>query len=109
MTYDLIAHLERQRAFSLKAFGPGERTNGILDHITKEIEEVREQPDDIMEWIDLILLALDGAWRAGFEPTEIARKLALKQSINEGRDWPDWRTADPQKAIEHKRDGNQGS
>ena len=38
---DLVAHLTRQAAFSRATFGPGPRTEGVLDHITKEVEEVR--------------------------------------------------------------------
>lgn len=101
--YDLIAHIQRQKKFSLEAYGPGERTTGVLDHISKEIEEARENPTDLSEWIDLILLSIDGAWRMGFTPAQIAAALEAKQTKNEGRDWPDWRTADPNKAIEHNR------
>ncbi|MEP0166207.1 MAG: dATP/dGTP pyrophosphohydrolase domain-containing protein [Balneola sp.] len=87
--------------FSEKAFGPGSRVNGILDHITKELIEVEENPNDLEEWIDLISLALDGAWRQGFSPIEIAFKLRNKLEKNINREWPDWRKADPNKAIEH--------
>jgi len=77
------------------------------------------------EWVDVVILALDGltrAVRANFEnpptmspmvphtPTadEVAREavyriLAKQHGKNELRDWPDWRTADPNKAIEHVR------
>lgn len=102
-SWDLINHLERQRAFSLKTFGPGVRTAGVCDHIRKELKEVEAKPDDLMEWVDVILLALDGAWRAGHEPIAIATALTHKQGRNESRVWPDWRTADPNKAIEHDR------
>ena len=61
--FDLIAHLYRQRAFSRATFGPGARTAGVLDHICKELKEIEAKPDDLSEWVDLILLALDGAWR----------------------------------------------
>ena len=64
--FDLVAHLYRQRAFSRATFGPGARTKGVLDHIRKEITEVERAPHDLSEWVDLILLSLDGAWRAGF-------------------------------------------
>lgn len=101
--FDLIAHLARQRAFSLMTFGPGPRTKGVVDHIRKELAEIEAKPDDIEEWVDLILLALDGAWRAGFEPQQIVEGIDAKQAKNEARDWPDWRTADPDKAIEHVR------
>ena len=59
--------------------------------------------EDLYEWIDIVLLALDGAWRAGYSPATIAEALEAKQSKNENREWPDWRTADPNKAIEHDR------
>lgn len=100
---DLIKHLERQRNFSLKTFGPGRRTEGVIDHISKELGEIRKDPTDLMEWIDVILLACDGAWRAGHSPEDIAAALDAKLTKNENRDWPDWRTADPNKAIEHVR------
>lgn len=102
-SFDLIGHLYRQRGFSEKTFGPGARTNGIIDHIQKELEEVRKTPTNIYEWIDIVLLAFDGAWRAGHSPEKIARALADKQEKNEFRAWPDWRTASPDKAIEHER------
>ncbi|AZO81302.1 hypothetical protein BLM15_09055 [Bosea sp. Tri-49] len=102
-SFDLIAHLVRQRAFSLKTFGPGPRTKGVLDHIRKELAEIESDPSDISEWVDVILLALDGAWRAGWEPEAIAEAIEAKQTKNEVRNWPDWRTADPDKAIEHVR------
>jgi hypothetical protein len=101
--FDLVAHLYRQRAFSRATFGPGARTKGVLDHIRKEITEVERAPHALSEWVDLILLSLDGAWRAGHSPERIADYIEAKQSRNELRDWPDWRTADPEKAIEHNR------
>lgn len=97
------AHLERQRAFSLATFGPGPRTDGVLDHIAKELQEIRDDPSDIGEWVDVIILAFDGAWRAGWEPQQIIDAIKEKQARNEQRTWPDWRTADPGKAIEHVR------
>lgn len=98
---DFIAHLRRQRAFSARIFGPGARTTGVLDHIRKELREIEAKPDDLSEWIDVVLLACDGAWRAGYTPEQIAEALAAKLARNEAREWPDWRTADPDKAIEH--------
>lgn len=101
--YDLVAHLHRQKAFSEKTFGPGTRTKGVCDHIRKELTEIEADPTDLMEWIDIILLGMDGAWRSGASPEEIAAALDAKLTRNESRTWPDWRTADPDKAIEHVR------
>jgi hypothetical protein len=97
------AHLAHQREWSARTFGPGARTAGVLDHITKEIEEVRAAPEDVTEWADLLILAFDGAWRAGHEPQTIIDAIKAKQARNESREWPDWRNADPNKAIEHVR------
>lgn len=98
---DFVKHLERQRTFSLNTFGPGTRLNGVLDHLRKELVEVEAKPNDLSEWIDLVLLACDGAWRQGYEPKQIADALDAKLTKNEKRVWPDWRTADPNKAIQH--------
>lgn len=103
---DFTAHLARQRAFSERTFGPGERVEGVSEHIRKELVEVAgSEPghDRQREWIDVVMLALDGAWRSGMSPEEIIEGLRFKLDINERRTWPDWRTADPNKAIEHHR------
>ena len=100
---DLIKHLERQKTFSEATFGPGPRTAGVCDHIRKELREIEAAPDDLSEWVDVVLLALDGAWRAGYTPEQIAAAIEAKQTKNQGRTWPDWRTAEPGKAIEHVR------
>lgn len=96
--------INRQRHFSLKTFGPGPRTEGLIDHIEKELKEIAAAPHDLKEWVDVMILAMDGAWRAGYTPEEIVAALCDKQSVNEGRQWPDWRTADKDKAIEHVRE-----
>jgi hypothetical protein len=101
---DLVAHLHRQRRFSLATFGPGPRTLGVVSHIRKELVEIEADPGDLMEWIDVAMLALDGAWRAGHEPAAIALALATKLTRNELRTWPDWRTAAPDTAIERVRE-----
>ncbi len=129
MTVDFVAHLTRQMAFSRATFGPGARTAGVLDHIRKELVEVEEAstepaPKDWLcvwtevshratEWSDIAILGLDGLMRqiADENPDmtfDDVAELAVdiiraKQAKNELRDWPDWRTADPGKAIEHVR------
>ena len=100
-----VAHLDRQQAWSAETFGPAEVRGhrGVLDHIRKELVEIEAEPGDVTEWADLIILAFDGAWRSGHPPADTIAAIKAKQERNEGRQWPDWRTADPDKAIEHVR------
>ncbi len=100
---NLIIHLIRQRVWSSKTFGPGPRLLAVLDHITKELGEVYANPTDLEEWIDIVLLAFDGAWRSGHSPREIAEALEAKQLKNEAREWPDWKEVALDSAIEHVR------
>lgn len=86
--WDLIAYIQAQREWSKRTFGPGERTGGVTAHIAKELDEILAAPHDLSEWVDVIILALDGAWRAGWTPWDIARALAEKQRVNFLRRWP---------------------
>lgn len=99
----LTAMLHAQRDWSTETFGPGARLAGVLAHIRSELDEVEDAPQDVEEWIDVVILALDGAWRAGHEPEVIVDALLAKYAKNRARSWPDWRTADPDAPIEHVR------
>jgi len=70
--------IDRYTLWSQQAIGPGQRTEGVLRHIEKEVQEVRENPDDLEEWIDLINLAIDGATRRGFSSKDIIKGLLDK-------------------------------
>ena len=96
------AHIAHQRRWSSQTFGPGLRL-GVIDHLRKELVEIEADPTDLDEWVDIIILGFDGAWRAGHEPQAIIDAIKAKQVRNEARVWPDWRTADRDKAIEHDR------
>lgn len=101
---DLIQILVRQRAFSLRTFGPNYQTEQAIDHIRKELAEISADRGDIKEWIDVAIIALDGAMRCGYSPLAVTYALVDKISVNEKRTWPDWRTADRRLAIEHIED-----
>ena len=87
--------------WNLEAYGPGKRTKGTLDHIRKELKEIEDHPDDPTEWVDVILLALNGLMRLGYNGEEIIGFIRAKMAKNALRDWPDWRGQDPDKAITH--------
>ena len=110
---DLRQHLLRQMAFSRGTFGPDARTAGVCDHIRKELDEVQQSGGSPAEWVDVVILALDGLTRSmlyGADPAtqewvafRACELILEKQSHNEMRNWPDWRTAPTDKAIEHVR------
>jgi hypothetical protein len=54
-----------------------------------------------LEWVDVIILAMDGFWRHGGKAEDLMPKLLEKQAKNMARTWPDWRTMDENSAIEH--------
>lgn len=103
---DLETHLKRQKTWSEKSFGPYTRplrTEGVIDHIEKELIEVKDAPRDLEEWVDMVILSLEGAMCAGYTPREVVRGIEAKTDKNEGRSYPDWRTLEPGTAIEHIR------
>lgn len=102
--HDLVAFLTRQRTWSEKTFGPGHRPVGVIAHIRKELQEVAAAPTDLTEWIDVVLLAFDGAWRAGYAPAAIVEELHRKFEENQRRRWPDWREGSPDQPTEHVRE-----
>lgn len=85
---DLAAYIARQAAWSAATFGPGPRTVGLCRHIQSELAEIQADPSDLTEWVDVIILALDGAWRAGHSPSAIVAALEAKQAVNLAREWP---------------------
>lgn len=101
---DLIEHIVNQREFSFNTFGPGNKTAATIDHIRKELLKIEAEPLDLEEWIDVILSAIDGACRTGYSPIMIVQCLEDKFEKNKTRKYPDWRTADLNKAIEHIRE-----
>lgn len=88
----LMDLLRVQIPWSRDTFGPGMRAEGILKHIKAELDEVRSappgSPERLTEWIDIILLALDGAWRNGATPEEIWECICAKAERNRQREWP---------------------
>ena len=106
-------YLARHMEWAEKTFGPWDKTRagqmgveargplGPLDHIKKEIVEIEANPTDGMEWVDLIILGIDGYIRGGNPPSELLFHMLWKQKKNMMREWPNWQLAEPGKAIEH--------
>lgn len=108
--------VQKQMIFSSGAFGPGTRRKGIVAHIRKELEELENSPDDqqpAKEWVDIIILGIDGLWRElvyGMQAVDVAKvpgravqMILQKIMVNEARRWPDWRGKSEDEPIEHDR------
>lgn len=98
-------YVNRQFLWSFRTFGPAANTESICSHIEQELTEIRKNPKDLEEWIDIIILGLDGALRcqgAGkVVADDIRDALELKLEKNKRRSWiiP----TDPTQPIEHDR------
>lgn len=99
----LARFAEDHRVWSLKTFGAGYSTGRIIKHIEKELREIAADPADLVEWIDVIMLAMDGYWRNGGQPEELMNRLREKLKIVMARKYvvPE----DPDGPIEHDRSG----
>jgi hypothetical protein len=56
-------YLKRHEEWGHATFGSpadGRGPLGPLNHIEKEIVEIKEDPTDLKEWIDLIIIGMDG-------------------------------------------------
>jgi hypothetical protein len=102
----LETYYARQIEWSRDTFGPALRTKGAIDHIRKELAEIEADPHDLSEWVDVIILAMDGFWRHGGTAESLMPALLAKQAKNMARAWPDWRTMSEDRAIEHDRSGD---
>jgi hypothetical protein len=83
---ELFNFLYRKNRWSNETF-PQCTVKGVIDHIEREIVEIKEKPDDLEEWIDLLLLAFDGCNRIGATPYEVCKMLEYKQDKNTKRKW----------------------
>ena len=77
---------DEKARWSLKTFGPGKRTRGLVEHIRRELDEILAKPDDLTEPVDVILLAMDLYARAGGK--SLMEDLRKKHNINTWRTWP---------------------
>lgn len=97
---NLFSLLCKQQRWSKETF-PDADYESCLKHLEKELVEVRADPGDVMEWADLVILALGGAMRAGHTPYAICKAIEGKVAINMGRTWGE---ADEHGVREHVRE-----
>ena len=79
LQYDLKSWTEKQF--------PSRNMRSILNHLRKEIAELEEAPDDIMEFADCFMLLFDAASYQGLHMSDIWRAMGEKLEINKARKW----------------------
>ncbi len=101
--------LSRVVRWGRETHGEGDKQERLLNHIALEIEEVRESEGSPTEWVDLVILALDGLTRSYGDVTPLiaatkaAEEIERKWDKNTTRDWPDPKKHPDDKPMEHIR------
>jgi hypothetical protein len=76
--FKFVKILQDHADWSDKTFGEGKRTIGLVKHIQKELNEILENPTDLVEWCDVVILAFDGFRRAGGSPSQFLSEISNK-------------------------------
>jgi hypothetical protein len=101
---DLAAFFDAKAAWARGTFGDHLTPSAILGHLRKELDEIERDPADLVEWVDLVLLAIDGAHRfAGADGRAFVAALLAKHAANTRREWPPIGSIDPTRPVEHVR------
>jgi hypothetical protein len=101
---NLIEYIQEHHIWSQATFGGWVSPIRLIRHIEKELKEIEAAPYDLEEWVDVIILAIDGACRIGATPQEIADALYMKQDKNKTRRYVV--PTDPNQPAEHDRTGD---
>ena len=99
--FDLAKFTDEKFEWSLSTFGREVTTEGVVNHIRKELVEILDDPSDLEEWVDVIFLALDGASRAGYSGADVVGAVLKKYDKNIRRRWEKTRDGH----FEHDRTG----
>lgn len=104
---DLFMLINDHAKWSQETFGSDEERDciGPLEHLKKEIEEVKQNPADVTEWADMFLLYLDGLRRAGIGFPMMLEVARRKHEHNKTRKW---NKAENGKPSEHVREDDAG-
>jgi len=73
--------------WSDQTFGKNRNPIAPLHHLKKEVQEVIEQPNDIKEYADCLLLLMDSARLSGFNMDDLYFAAKAKFKENKLRKW----------------------
>lgn len=66
---------------------PNESLLGKLEHLSEEVAELMQQPDDLGEWADCFILLFDAARKHGLSHADILSAMRAKHEKNKNRKW----------------------
>lgn len=78
---------EQIHSWSLKTFGSKGGVESTFNHMVEEMREVLDDPTDIMEWADVLILYMDAAAHCGHTMETIREAVLEKHCINVNREW----------------------
>lgn len=73
-------------AFAEKTFPDASPRSKAL-HLSEEAKEAADNPSDISEWADCMILLSDGARKSGFSMDDLYQAVLRKMEINKKRKW----------------------
>jgi len=101
----LVALWKGQSAWSAQTFGRASVRGpvGPLKHLAREAMEAAENPADIAEYADCVLLMIDAVRRSGFTAEQVVDAAAEKLQANKLRTWPAPTDMAANEPVEHVR------
>lgn len=82
-----LQKLEEIRAkWAAKTF-PRANLDGVLNHLKREIQEFEEDPSDISELADMLMLVMDAGRLSGHSADDILKAFSKKHIDNTKRKW----------------------
>ena len=72
------------------------KLDGLIIHMEREIEELKDNPQDVLEAADIIILAAHFIGLQGYNPDDV---VAGKHGVNKLRKWKE---PDGQGVVEHE-------
>jgi hypothetical protein len=70
-----------------KTFGINRTASPVIAHLIREVYELEETPEDIMEYADCFILLLQAAKLSGYDTDDLIRASFAKMEINKNRKW----------------------
>lgn len=86
MRFDFQRLQDRVAAFQQDRF-PAQPLEGKLAHLVREAKELHDNPSDLSEWADVVILIFGAAAQAGLDTVELGNAALAKLTICESRQW----------------------